>query len=130
MSLHDTTDGPSGPEQEAIQAAWRGLGQENAMVAVLDPYPRWRRKQSDLHLPTPGGCELLAALWTGSVYDRDARRALLQVLDQVLQSPVIDLPTLVESVPEEVDVITLRASDVLGRWPMTPRASLAEGSRW
>lgn len=129
MSLHDTTDGTSGLEQDAIQAAWRGLGQENAMVAVLDPYPRWQRKQPDLPLPTPGGCELLAALWTGSDDDRVAWRALLQVLDQVLQSPVVDLPTLVESIPEEVDVITLRASDLLGRWPMAPRALLAEGSR-
>lgn len=125
--LTGATYGSVGLGRDAVQAAWRGIGQEPAMVVVLDPYPRWRGKQQGTLPPTPGGCELLAASWTGPVDAPDATRSLLQVLDQVLHASALDPVTLAQSMPESAELITLRASDVLGPWPTAPATSPSAG---
>jgi hypothetical protein len=119
---------PTHRAEERVQGAWRGMGHEVVMVVVLDPYPRWRSEQRGNSRPTLEGCELLAAQWTGTPDAPDAKRSLLQVLDHVASSPELDLSALVEAMPEEVDLVTFRASDILGPWPETPSTTLGRTS--
>lgn len=111
----------------AIQAAWNGMGRDVAMVVVLDPFPRWRSGPPGTSLPTLGGCQLLAARWTGAADAADAYHCLLRVLDHQCDLTA-DLAALAGVLPEDIELLALRATDVLGPWPTYPPNSLQEAT--
>ncbi|SFF90723.1 hypothetical protein SAMN05216251_1365 [Actinacidiphila alni] len=106
-----------------VQAAWTGLGHDLTMITVLDPCPRWRPPSSGDVLPAAGGTALLAARWAGPDDDPKAPGALAHAAALAARTPAIVPPRLAEELPENVELVALAASAVLGPWPAGPAAT-------